>query len=95
MNYIFDVFFEDALSSLDRNGLQTRQARRNMIDRLSTIVSGCAMGEQGTNEECAAEAVTAAVEFHQKYKSENSEVGELQLSTVKILKCTKVLLCHL
>lgn len=75
MNYIFDVFFEDALSTLNRNGLQTRQARRDMIDRLNSIVGGCAAGEQGTAAECASEAVTAAIEYHRRYKSENLTVS--------------------
>lgn len=76
MNYVFEIFFEDALSSLHRNGLQTRQARRDMIDRLSSIISGCANAEQGTFDECATEAILAAIEFHQKNKSENSEVRD-------------------
>lgn len=75
MNYIFDVYFEDALSSLNRNGLQTRQARRDMIDRLNSIVSSCTASEQGTAVECASEAVMAAIEYHRRYKSENLTVS--------------------
>lgn len=75
MNYIFDIFFEDAVGLLERNGLHSRQARRDMIDRLNSIINGGAMGGQGSTDECAVEAIVSAIEFHRRYKSENSEVN--------------------
>ena len=44
MDYIFDCFFEEVLKTLDRSGLHSRQNRKNLIDQLNAVISGCCSG---------------------------------------------------
>ena len=44
MDYIFDCFFEEVLETLERSGLHSRQNRKNLIDHLNSVISGCCSG---------------------------------------------------
>lgn len=46
MEVIFECFFEETFARLERSGLQARQKRRDVIDHLSAIISGCCQGTQ-------------------------------------------------
>lgn len=44
MEVIFDCFFEETFSRLERSGLKGRQKRRDVIDHLSTIILATSTG---------------------------------------------------
>jgi hypothetical protein len=44
MDFIFDCFFEEILGSLERNGLQSKSGRQNVIDQLDSVIAGCSAG---------------------------------------------------
>lgn len=83
MEYIFDIFFEEMFESMDRNGLQTRQSRRDVIDRLNSIITGGMGGQNLTSDECSRQAVLSAIDYHQRHKEQNGNVSTR--STRKIL----------
>lgn len=74
MDYIFDIFYEEIFESMDRNGLQTRQNRRDVIDRLNSIISGGIGGQNLSADECSRLAVLSAIEYHQRHKEQNGNV---------------------
>lgn len=74
MEYIFDIFYEEMFESMNRNGLQTRQSRRDVIDRLNSVISGCMGGHNLSSEEFSKQAVLSAIDYHQRYKEQNGNV---------------------
>lgn len=44
MEVIFDCFFEETFKKLERSGLKSKQVRRNVMDHLNAIISGCCDG---------------------------------------------------
>uniref|UniRef100_A0A336L9M3 CSON007105 protein n=1 Tax=Culicoides sonorensis TaxID=179676 RepID=A0A336L9M3_CULSO len=74
MDYIFDIFYEEIFETMERNGLQTRQCRRDVIDRLNSVISGCIRGQNLSADECSRQAVLSAIEYHQRHKEENGNV---------------------
>lgn len=84
MDYIFDIFYEEMFESMDRNGLQTRQSRRNVIDRLNSIISGGMGGQNLSSDECSRLAVLSAIDYHQRHKEQNGNVSKLYRTPVNI-----------
>ncbi|XP_063704655.1 uncharacterized protein LOC134834058 [Culicoides brevitarsis] len=74
MDYIFDIFYEEIFESMDRNGLQTRQSRRDVIDRLNSIISGGIGGQNLTATQSSRQAILSAIEYHQRHKEQNGNV---------------------
>uniref|UniRef100_A0A336MXZ6 CSON006100 protein n=1 Tax=Culicoides sonorensis TaxID=179676 RepID=A0A336MXZ6_CULSO len=74
MDYIFDIFYEEIFETMERNGLQTRQCRRDVIDRLNSVISACIRGQNLSADECSRQAVLSAIEYHQRHKEENGNV---------------------
>lgn len=75
MEFVFDMFFEEIFESMYRDGLQTRQNRRDIIDRLNTVISGCMQGQNSTPHESAKIAILSAIDYHQRKKEENGMVN--------------------
>lgn len=44
MEVIFDCFFEETFQRLERSGLKSKQVRRDVMDHLNAIISGCCDG---------------------------------------------------
>lgn len=44
MEAIFDCFFEETFLRLERSGLKAKQKRKDVIDHLNAIISGCCDG---------------------------------------------------
>lgn len=59
MEVIFECFFEETFARLERSGLQARQKRKDVIDHLNSIISGCC---QGTQTKCS--TVFVLIFFH-------------------------------
>ncbi|XP_055716153.1 uncharacterized protein LOC129809996 [Phlebotomus papatasi] len=74
MERIFYIFFEELSSQLNRDGLQTRQARKNARDHLNSIISGICDGQNLAPEESARLAVETAINFHRDMKAKNSQI---------------------
>lgn len=49
MEVIFDCFFEETFKRLERSGLKSKQVRRNVMDHLNAIISGCCDGIRKTD----------------------------------------------
>lgn len=45
MEVIFDCFFEETFAKLERSGLKARKKRKDVIDHLNAIISGCCKGK--------------------------------------------------
>ncbi|KAJ6640084.1 hypothetical protein Bhyg_12833, partial [Pseudolycoriella hygida] len=59
---------------LERSGLKTKQKRRDVIDHLNAIISGCCDGQNLRPEESSRLAVLSAIKYHRDNKSGNSDV---------------------
>lgn len=44
MEYIFDCFFNETFTRLERSGLHARNKRKDVIDHLNAVISGCCKG---------------------------------------------------
>lgn len=74
METIFDIFFEENLINLDRNGLQMRQKRRDIICHLNAIISGCCAGQNLSSDQVTSLAILSAINFHKNMIKKNSNV---------------------
>ncbi|XP_037026489.1 uncharacterized protein LOC119067538 [Bradysia coprophila] len=74
METIFDCFFEETFLRLERSGLKTKQKRKDVIDHLNAIISGCCGGQNLRPEESSRLAVLSAIKYHRDNKSGNSDV---------------------
>lgn len=75
MEYVFEVFFEESFRKLERSGLKSRKSRRDVIDHLNAVISGCIEGRQTASAQLAvALAVKSAIDYHRKMKYGNHEV---------------------
>lgn len=75
MEYVFDVFFEESFLVLERSGLKSRSGRRNVIDHLNSVISGCIQGRETANTQLAVSlAVKSAIDYHCKMKADNFRV---------------------
>ena len=45
MEVIFDCFFEETFKRLERSGLQAKTKRKDVIDHLNAVISGCCSGK--------------------------------------------------
>ncbi|XP_058821908.1 uncharacterized protein LOC131683699 [Topomyia yanbarensis] len=75
MEYVFDVFFEESFLVMERSGLQSRCSRRNVIDHLNSVISGCIQGRETASVQLAVGlAVKSAIDYHRKMKSDNFKI---------------------
>lgn len=75
MEYVFDVFFEESFLTMERSGLKSRNGRRNVIDHLNSVISGCIEGRRTATPQLAVGlAVKSAIDYHQKMKDDNHTV---------------------
>ncbi|XP_055620669.1 uncharacterized protein LOC129764978 [Toxorhynchites rutilus septentrionalis] len=75
MEYVFDVFFEESFLTMERSGLKTRSGRRDVIDHLNSVISGCIEGRQTASPQLAVGlAVKSAIDYHRKMKDGNHRV---------------------
>ncbi|XP_053695659.1 uncharacterized protein LOC128743156 [Sabethes cyaneus] len=75
MEYVFDVFFEESFLVMERSGLKTRSGRRDVIDHLNSVISGCIQGRQTASVQLAVGlAVKSAIDYHRKMKSDNFKI---------------------
>lgn len=44
MEYIFDCFFNETFTRLERSGLHARNKRKDVIDHLNAVISGGCKG---------------------------------------------------
>ncbi|KAG5681346.1 hypothetical protein PVAND_010790 [Polypedilum vanderplanki] len=77
MDFIFDCFFEEIFATLERNGLQSRHSRQNVIDQLESIITGCSAGQNVSKDETSLLAVIAAIKFHRSNKDQNSKICKM------------------
>ncbi|XP_055536115.1 uncharacterized protein LOC129724872 [Wyeomyia smithii] len=72
MEYVFDVFFEESFLVMERSGLKSRSGRRDVIDHLNAVISGCVQGRETASVQLAVSlAVKSAIDYHRKMKSDN------------------------
>lgn len=45
MEVIFDCFFEETFLQLERSGLKAKNKRKDVIDHLNAVISGCCSGK--------------------------------------------------
>ncbi|XP_058443052.1 uncharacterized protein LOC131425296 [Malaya genurostris] len=75
MEYVFDVFFEESFLVMERSGLKSRTGRRNVIDHLNSVISGCIQGRETASVQLAVGlAVKSAIDYHRKMRSDNFKV---------------------
>ncbi|XP_065082405.1 uncharacterized protein LOC135704815 [Ochlerotatus camptorhynchus] len=75
MEYVFDVFFEESLLTLERSGLKSRSGRRDVIDHLNSVISGCIEGRKTATAQLAVSlAVKSAIDYHRKMRDDNYRV---------------------
>ncbi|XP_029710581.1 uncharacterized protein LOC109427438 [Aedes albopictus] len=75
MEYVFDVFFEECFLTMERSGLKSRSGRRDVIDHLNSVISGCIEGRPTATAQLAVGlAVQSAIDYHRKMKDDNFRV---------------------
>ncbi|CAG9571702.1 unnamed protein product [Danaus chrysippus] len=74
MDSFMDFYFEEVFAHIERDGLNERYKRRELVEYFHSVIAGCAKGQnQSDNETCKA-FVSSAVRFHNRCKSANGDV---------------------
>ncbi|KAJ9589841.1 hypothetical protein L9F63_027901 [Diploptera punctata] len=74
MDAILDCYFDNIFCKLERSSLMARYKRRELVSYLSTVIEGCARGEDCDVSGGARCAVMAALRYHDASKASNGSV---------------------
>ncbi|XP_014367905.2 uncharacterized protein LOC106718351 [Papilio machaon] len=74
MDAFMDYYFEEVFSDLDRDSLNERYKRRELVEYFNSVISGCAKGQNESDNVTCKNFVTSALRYHNNCKSKNGDV---------------------
>ncbi|XP_030031190.2 uncharacterized protein LOC115448032 [Manduca sexta] len=74
MDSFMDFYFEEVFTTLDRDGLNERFKRRELVEYFNTVIAGCAKGQNKSDNATCKNFVLSALKYHNSCKSTNGDV---------------------
>ncbi|XP_063831991.1 uncharacterized protein LOC135081178 [Ostrinia nubilalis] len=74
MDSFMDFYFEEVFSTMDRDSLNMRFKRRELVEYFNTVIAGCAKGQNKSDEVSCKNFVQSALRYHNSCKSGNGDV---------------------
>ncbi|CAG4937873.1 unnamed protein product [Parnassius apollo] len=69
-----DYYFEEVFCNMDRDSLNERFRRRELVEYFNSVISGCAKGQNKSDNVTCKNFVTSALRYHNNCKSNNGDV---------------------
>ncbi|CAG9782254.1 unnamed protein product [Diatraea saccharalis] len=74
MDTFMEFYFEEVFNKLDRDGLNERFKRKELVEYFNTVIAGCAKGQNKSDDTICKNFVTSALKYHNNCKSSNGDV---------------------
>lgn len=74
MDSFMDFYFEEVFSGMDRDGLNVRFKRRELVEYFNSVIAGCARGQNKSDNATCKSFVSCALRYHNRCKSDNGDV---------------------
>ncbi|XP_026751544.1 uncharacterized protein LOC113511998 isoform X1 [Galleria mellonella] len=74
MDTFMDLYFEEVFSNIDRDGLNERFKRRELVEYFNTVITGCARGQNVSDNTTCKNFVLSALRYHNNCKTNNGDV---------------------
>ncbi|XP_068623219.1 uncharacterized protein stops [Battus philenor] len=74
MDAFMDYYFEEVFCDLERDCLNERFKRRELVEYFNSVISGCAKGQNQSDNTTCKNFVTSALRYHNNCKSSNGDV---------------------
>ncbi|XP_013141498.1 PREDICTED: uncharacterized protein LOC106105622 [Papilio polytes] len=74
MDAFMDYYFEEVFCNFDRDSLNERYKRRELVEYFNSVISGCAKGQNESDNVTCKHFVTSALRYHNNCKSKNGDV---------------------
>ncbi|XP_053616529.1 uncharacterized protein stops [Plodia interpunctella] len=74
MESFMEYYFEEVFNNLDRDCLNERHKRRELVEYFNTVITGCARGQNISDETTCKYFILSALRYHNSCKSNNGDV---------------------
>ncbi|XP_063537840.1 uncharacterized protein LOC134747184 [Cydia strobilella] len=74
MDSFMEYYFEEVFCNLDRDCLNERYKRQELVEYFSTVIAGCAAGQNHTDKTTCKNFITSALKYHNNCKATNGDV---------------------
>ncbi|XP_047508426.1 uncharacterized protein LOC125051863 [Pieris napi] len=74
MDSFMDFYFDEVFINLDRDCLNERYKRRELVQYFNSVITGCAKGQNKSDNATCKNFVNSALKYHNNCKSDNGDV---------------------
>ncbi|CAH2055854.1 unnamed protein product, partial [Iphiclides podalirius] len=74
MDAFMDYYFEEVFCDMDRDSLNERFKRRELVEYFNSVISRCAKGENKSDNATCKNFVISALRYHKNCKSSNGDI---------------------
>ncbi|KAI8441024.1 hypothetical protein MSG28_009297 [Choristoneura fumiferana] len=74
MDSFMEYYFEEVFCNLERDCLNERYKRRELVEYFNTVIAGCAKGQNHSDNITCKNFILAALRYHNGCKSNNGDV---------------------
>ncbi|XP_041968933.1 uncharacterized protein LOC121725860 [Aricia agestis] len=74
MDSFMEYYFDEVFCNIRRDGLNQRLKRRELVEYFNTVITGCARGQNKSDNATCKSFVNSALRFHGKCKTDNGDV---------------------
>ncbi|CAB3241514.1 unnamed protein product [Arctia plantaginis] len=74
MDTFMECYFEEVFANMDRDCLNERTKRRDLVEYFNTVIAGCARGQNHSDNTSCKNFVVSALRYHNNCKSRNGDV---------------------
>ncbi|XP_050672959.1 uncharacterized protein LOC126970853 [Leptidea sinapis] len=74
MDSFMDFYFEEVFVKLNRDSLNERYKRRELVEYFNSVITGCAKGQNKSDNTSCKNFVNSALKFHNTCKTKNGDV---------------------
>ncbi|XP_022823812.1 uncharacterized protein LOC111354531 [Spodoptera litura] len=74
MDSFMEYYFDGVFSNLDRDCLNERFKRRELVEYFNTVIAGCARGQNHSDNTSCKNFVISALRYHNNCKAKNGDV---------------------
>ncbi|KAI5640236.1 SOCS box domain-containing protein [Phthorimaea operculella] len=74
MDTFMEFYFTEVFTNLDRDGLNKRFKRKELVEYFNSVIAGCAKGQDKTDDATCKNFVVSTLRYHNNCKSDNGDI---------------------